>query len=210
LILPYCIVAEASINAPATGVRETAVEEMDEDGLRCFYSRFERQPESFTKEDVLQFHSTVQALFQHVAVIPFRFPTIVRSEQELRQFLHEKSAVYRATFEKLRNLVQMEVRIVNAAEYPAGAAASGKEYLQRRLAAKRHRELGVAWAQRAVEDLCLDWRQRQTRDAVRCYALVLRENIGHFQNKIKAFSPSKNVHLFVSGPWPATEFIEEL
>jgi Gas vesicle synthesis protein GvpL/GvpF len=208
LILPYCIVAEASIKAPATGVRDTPVDEMDEDGLRCFYSRFERQPKSFRKEDVLQFHSTVQALFQHVAVIPFRFPTIVQSEQELRQFLQEKSAAYHATFEKLRNLVQMEVRIVNAAEYPVGGAPSGKEYLQRRLAGKREKELGVASVQRVVEDLCLDWRQRETRDAVRGYALVLRENIGHFRKKIEAFSPPQNVRLFVSGPWPATEFIE--
>ena len=207
MILPYCIVADLSISAPASGVRERPVEELNQPGLRCFYSVFEARPESFNQNDALQFHSTVESFFRQTAVIPFRFPTMLESLEELRQFLEEKSEPYRAALERLRAAVQMELRVKLRSE-PDSGTASGTQYLQARLAGKRALESAAAAAQKAAGELCLGWRQLEAGDGLRCYALIERERISEFLSRIESLAVADEVVMFAGGPWPATEFIE--
>jgi hypothetical protein len=184
------------------------IAEIAEGKLRCFYSTLEPLPESFTKEDALQFNSVVQAVFRQADVIPFRFPTLLRSQLELRQFLQEKSAEYGAALEKLANLVQMELRIFSAADASTAAHFSGKKYLEVRLATKRKMQSTAACARKAAGDLCLAWQDRETRHGLRCYALVKRAHAVEFKQRMKSLALADEVNVLVSGPWPATEFIE--
>jgi hypothetical protein len=207
LILPYCIAADLNISAPATGVRDRPVQELNQEGLRCFYSVFESQPESFNQKDALQFHSTVESLFRQSAVIPFRFPTTLELLEELRQFLEEKSEPYRAALERLRTAVQMELRIKLRNE-PDSSKASGTQYMQARLAGKRALESAAAAAQKTAGELCLDWQQREAADGLRWFALIERERISDFLSRIESLAVADEVVMFAGGPWPATEFIE--
>lgn len=205
--MPYCVVADTKISRPATGVRQMVVEEMACQGLRCFYSEFQQRPENFTQQDALQFYGTVQAVFEKVAVIPFRFPTVLETKPQLTEFVEQKAREYGAALEKLRNFVQMELRIVPAAG-DATPSTSGKQYMAQRLKSKKALELPASAARSAVAEICAEWRQQETREGLRCYALVARENIGRFQQKLATLSVEDNVRVTVSGPWPATEFIE--
>jgi molybdopterin converting factor small subunit len=207
LILPYCIVADPQVSAPASGVRQAAVEEIAHQDLRCFYSNFAQQPEAFTKEDALEFYATVEAFFDRVAVIPFRFPMLLESTEKLHEYLEEKSEAYASALHKLRDLVQMELRVTAATSTPA-SKPSGKQYMTTRLAQKQALNAVAVAARSVLEELSSDWRQRETREGLRCYALVARARIREFQERAQALAPGDEVRILVSGPWPATEFIE--
>lgn len=207
MILPYCIVADPQVSAPASGVRQAAVEEISHQDLRCFYSEFAQQPEAFTKEDALQFYATVEAFFNRVAVIPFRFPTLVESTEKLHEFLEEKSEPYASALHKLRDLVQMELRVTMATSAPA-SKPSGKEFMTTRLAQKQALNAAAVGARSALQELGSGWRQRETREGVRCYALVARARIREFQERAQALAAGGEVRILVSGPWPATEFLD--
>ena len=208
MILAYCIVRDRELSAPAAGVSQKPVKEMGYQDLRCFYSRFEQQPERFTKENALEFHATVQAVFSRAAVIPFRFPTVVKSEADLRQFLIEKAEAYTAALEKLRDLVQMELRIVSQQPGASERKPSGKQYMTKRLQEKKALESSARAARSVAGDLASDWRRRETQEGLRCYALVARHRIAQFQAAMKSLPAGVGLQLSVSGPWPATEFIE--
>jgi Gas vesicle synthesis protein GvpL/GvpF len=207
LILPYCIVADSEVSAPTSGVQRMAVEELTRNGLRCFYSTLAQRPESFTQDDALLFYATVQAVFEQVAVIPFRFPTLLEAKPQLEEFLVGKAQDYTAALAELRDFVQMELRILPQSGEPV-SSTSGKDYMTQRLKSKQALESAAGAARSAVADLCANWRQQETREALRCYALVARKNTAPFQEKMKAFATVEDVRVLVSGPWPATEFIE--
>lgn len=207
LILPYCIIAETNVIAPKSGIRQTAVEELSYQGLRCFVSRFAEPPETFTKEDALRFYSTVRAVFDQAAVVPFRFPTLLESEERLQQFLEEKAADYHRALQRLKNSVQMELRILPTNE-KATRETSGQQYMAQRLKTKQALEAAASLARAAAAGLYAEWKQHEGREGVRCYALVVRQNAPQFQEKLKSFVAGDDVRVFVSGPWPATEFIE--
>ncbi|MCI0350254.1 MAG: GvpL/GvpF family gas vesicle protein [Acidobacteriales bacterium] len=207
MILPYCIIAESRINVPSSGVRQAAVLELTCDGLRCLYSAFSKQPESFNQEDALRFYATVQAVFDQVAVIPFRFPTVIETEQQLQAFLRENAPGYAAALHRLRDLVQMELRI-SPAEYAPAGSTSGTDYMTQRLHHKQRLEAAAEAARARVSDICVNWLRQETREGLRCYVLVDRQDVSQFEQRTKSLASGDDVRVSVSGPWPATEFIE--
>ena len=207
MILPYCIVADSGVSPPVTGVREMAVEEMACRGLRCFYSKFQQRPENFTQEDAVDFYKVVQTVFEKAAVIPFRFPTMLEAKAQLDEFVQEKAQDYAAALERLSNFVQMELRIMPAATADT-PSTSGKEYMAQRLKNKQELESAANTARSMLADIRLDWRQQETREGLRCYALVARNAVKPFQEKARTLAFAREIKVSVSGPWPATEFIE--
>ena len=206
LILPYCIVADSEVIAPASGVRHMAVEELACNHLRCFYSTLAQRPESFTQEDALLFYATVRAVFEKVAVIPFRFPTVLESKQQLAEFVQKKAEDYATALQKLRNFVQMEVRVAPASG-ARGPSISGADYMAQRLKHKQTLESAGAAARTSVAGMYVSWLQHETREGLRCYALVARKDAPQFEEKLKSFTAGAEVQVLVSGPWPATEFL---
>src|SRR5213078_4246868 len=78
------------------------------------------------RESALEFHRTVQELFRQAAVVPFRFPTILADENEISAFLAKHSSEYESALLRLRDAVQMEIRIEEreAASPPAASRSS--------------------------------------------------------------------------------------
>src|SRR5690348_7344820 len=138
-LLAYCVMeASAAIEMPSAGIAGARVEELQEFGLRCCYSRFETR-EHLSRvpavESAYGFHQVLQALFRQAAIIPFRFPTILENVDELRQHLREHAQQYIGALSRLRDMVQLEIHIgTNQATERASRAASGREYLQQRQA----------------------------------------------------------------------------
>jgi hypothetical protein len=149
----------------------------------------------------------MHGIFAQAAVIPFRFPTTLESEQELRTFLAAGAAGYLEALARLRDLIQMELRI-SVAPAASSSPSSGREYLQAREARARALADGAAAARAASRQLLQDWRARESRSGLRCYALVRRANVGEFEDLMRALVPPQGVTMVVSGPWPATEFLE--
>lgn len=208
-LLPYCMIeAELQLSPVPGGVQGATVEQVCDSGLCCFYSKIEQlasDPAS-VKDSALQFHKVVSSIFAHAAVVPFRFPTLVADVEELTLHLRSHAAEYRDALVRLRGMVQMEVRISTAP--PGAARTSGTQYLRDRQS--RHAQLrdGASEVQSAAQSILADWRERDTNQGLRCYALVPRAQTTKFQEMVRSVEAPNGVQLSVTGPWPATEFIK--
>jgi hypothetical protein len=204
-LLIYCaLLAEARPPRPAAGVAGRPVLEQERDGLRYWYS--ELTEDEFAGLDVrasaLAFHEVVQAAFAQTAVIPFRYGALIASFDEL----HERHAGLLHDLKRLGDGVQMELRIVPAAD--PGSAATGTEYLRARQAALHSVSAAADTARHAVQALARDWRQKGTRTGIRCFALLPRAAIAAFRNRVQDARLAPDVRVRVSGPWPPTEFLD--
>ncbi len=209
-LLAYCVLEEAApVNGPATGVGGTEVEQIQDRGLRCFFSRLpsrETLSQIPAVESALAFHQTVQTLFSQAMVIPFRFPTLVESEEELRGELRENASRYSEAVARLRGMVQMEVHISEPAQGAREQPATGSEYLRARQARAGATTAAAGQFREATRQWTLDWREHGVANGVRCYALVRREGVAGFQTAAQALTVSVRGSR-VSGPWPPVKFL---
>src|SRR5207302_11326911 len=121
MLLLYCMTEPtANVNAPATGVRGGAVTSVVEEGdagcsLRCFYSDSDlsntSQHTNQIAVDAMEFDSVIRGIFKEVAVIPFRFMTALSSVDDVRSFLKKIGDEYALELAKVRDKIQMEVRV---------------------------------------------------------------------------------------------------
>lgn len=214
-LLPYCITeTEPEIEIPRTGVHGMPIETLVDSGLRCLISRYQDtgavigQP---VRETAMVFNRVLQEIFRQVAIVPFRFPTIVADEAELSSFLREHREEYSRALPRLRDKVQVEIRV--SYERPphldAPASQSGLAYMQKQQAQLRILESGVS-AMRAAGDVWIEsWRERQVFSGVRCYALVARDSMQAFMEHVGSVELPSQLRARVTGPWPATEFLKE-
>jgi gas vesicle protein GvpL/GvpF len=207
-MLLYCMTeADAAVGTLSPGVREAEMESLAEHGVRCFYSRVEdlgANAESF-RADALRFHAVLREILDRAAVAPFRFPTLLESEGELREFLAGEAPAYVQDLQRLRGMVQMEVRIRPDATLPD--TQSGKEYMEGRAAETRTLNVRADAVRAAAKELITEWHTRRESGGLRCYALIPREQVADFEQRVRALSPVEGASIMVSGPWPASEFL---
>jgi gas vesicle protein GvpL/GvpF len=217
MLLLYCMTEPtADVKAPATGVRGGAVTSIVEQGdagssLRCFYSDSDMSNTSqHTNQiavDAMEFDSVIRGIFKEVAVIPFRFMTALNNVDELRNFLRKNGDEYATELGKIRDKIQMEVRITAK---PAARAPgeSGTDFLKSKQADSQASE---EIAERIIA-ACpgAKWKRKSAHDGLRLYALVDRERSAgadRFSEAVKKVDAGPDFNLRSSGPWPATEFI---
>jgi hypothetical protein len=208
-VLPYCMIEKGSATAPQVGVSGAAVELLALDRITCFYSQLAELPgdQESVRLQALQFHEVVRHIFSQTAVVPFRFPTMLDDSEELCAYLREHAAEFEKKLHRLGGYVQMELRI--RFEGASGQATSGREYLQARSAGARVLEHAAAEARRTAGDLVHGWKQQADAIGVRCYFLVRRADVDAFVRQTSNLSLGKGLNSRVSGPWPATEFLDE-
>ena len=121
----------------------------------------------------------------------------------MRAQLRQESIRYKDFLLKHADHVQMEARVApNESGIQAGS--TGAEYLRARAAQLRRATGQSKEIKNLVAEKALEWREQDTPDGVRLYALVSRKSIEEFREKLKRSSVP------VSGPWPATEFFPQL
>jgi hypothetical protein len=54
-----------------------------------------------------------------------------------------------------------------------------------------------------------DWRQRPSKDGVRVFALIDRNQVTNFRSMMRNTPVPLNFSVRASGPWPVSEFIEQ-
>jgi Gas vesicle synthesis protein GvpL/GvpF len=219
-VLAYCITElDSDIHVPRVGVHGSSIQTIEESGLRCFISIFSGNMSKPAREAALVFSGVLQAIFEQVAIIPFRFPTLVDGEGEIRKFICEHAVRYREELARLRNFVQMEVQI-SCAESNSQAPGStdpmpqpshnrGTAYLRERQLRYEKLALAAEEFRRAGKEYIHQWRARDVRAGVRAYALVDRSATGEFLEAVKAVRPPSDLRARITGPWPATEFLKE-
>jgi hypothetical protein len=211
-VLAYCIAEKKSqIRIPTLGVEEAAVRSIDMGTLRCFVSDFGAHvPHEPVPEMVKAFNRVLQQIFAQAAIIPFRFPTIVEGEDVLRNFVESRAGEYSRALDRLRNKVQMDVRIsLDKGEEDANTASqSGKNYLELKRDSYQRVQSIVEELQRASGSLAEKWVQRDTATGIRCFALVDRSSLSVFLEHIGRVHTPAEISARVTGPWPPSEFVE--
>jgi len=179
---------------------------MNVDTLWCTYSPL-IPPQEFSREDALTFHSVLKAAFEQETIIPFRFPTILQNESELQAHLRAKYDLYSAELHRLKDTVQMELRITGKPE--AASASTGTEYLRSKQQESRTLQVDSEKARSALGELVLEWKERPADQGLRCYALVRRSDLPDFHQRLAGVQPGGSSTFFLSGPWPPSEFLHD-
>jgi hypothetical protein len=212
-LLLYCVAeADAAVNHRLEGVSRVPVFGFKRQALTTFAS------ESTTAEvwmspplaeTALKFHQVLRELFRSTTIIPFRFPTILASEQQLNQHLDERAQDYRCLLQKFRSSVQLEVFITDSPTAgDLGAAGSGTEYLRGKQKRIDALERLASELQAAAGEAAKLWRTRIIQSGLRCFALVERERVSGIRRALEGVPLPDAFGLRVSGPWPVSEFLE--
>jgi hypothetical protein len=210
-LLVYCVTETSAVNRPShSGVGGMAVESVEHNGLRCFLSESGSVTGKEVRDDALVFHRVLNDIFHLAAIIPFRFPTILADRSEVIAHLTQHSEEYSSALNRLRDLVQMELRIqFKESGSEAAAKPSGTEYLRHIQArhakletvAQEFRQLGA----RQIKE----WRQRESSHGIRCFALIDRTSVSDLRKEIGNMPIQLELTARLSGPWPATQFLSE-
>jgi len=211
-LLVYCVTETSAVNpSPHNGVGGMAVESVEHSGLRCFVSESKSPTSKEIQDDALTFHRVLKDIFQQAAIIPFRFPTTLADRSDVIAHLREHSEEYASTLGRLRDLVQMELRIQfkEISGHQTSANPSGTEYLRNIQARREKLEMVAQELRQLGEPAIKDWRQRHSNDGIRCFALIDRTTVIDFQRKIGNIPVQSEFTARLSGPWPATQFLSE-
>jgi gas vesicle protein GvpL/GvpF len=212
-LLLYCVTTPlASLDPSQAGVGETPVLRMQSSALVIFFSQ-SPTPDPWLRaplgSSAAEFHHVLQQLFKSAAIIPFRFPTILNSDEELAKHLAQHSEEYEFLLEKFRSCVQMDVLVGYSSDTTqVPSARSGAEYLRARQ--RRNDALNrLASELRApTARVAKEWRQRAVHHGVRCFALLERDHIREFNDNMRTVSVPAGMNVRVSGPWPVAEFLD--
>lgn len=209
-LLLYCISKSAS--APRDlpdGVAGSPVFRVDVDSLAAFVSRESDSAswlQASLRTSALEFHQVVKEVFQSTTVVPFRFPTIFENDEQLAKHMGVRSSEYNSQLEKFANCAQMELRISYSAD--RASPSSGVEYLRRRQKALHEAELFESELKTALSPVSRQWRQRAGSNGVRTFALVKRERVREFEERMRGIGVRAGIDVRVTGPWPVSEFLE--
>jgi hypothetical protein len=211
-ILPYCVVEEnARVKSPATGVSDAPIMELSEGGMRCYYSELDAVPKDVPtiRTMALQFQNVISEVFAQAVTIPFRFVTLLKTEDELRDFLEDNSERFVTALERLEGTAQFELRLVKKnQEKVKDEPESGYEYLRARKAASDVFKKTSEALRASAGDLVMSWRLKVSDDEAKSFALVERDKAQKFKEALAGAKLKGDLRVVVSGPWPPTEFIE--
>jgi hypothetical protein len=214
--LLYCVTQQNQTVTVANGVCDTAVQSREMLGVRVYWSNIDN-PEvvmgeaELLKKAALQFHQALREILAVTTPIPFRFPTLLESEDVLEQHLAPEQKLYRAALERTADAVQYEVVGTWAVEEQADLATpvSGREYLKRRQAAGSRIAAVETKLKSVTADSVREWRGRQERKTHRWFALVPRASRERFIASLRSAGSSEGIKLRLSGPWPPSEFVAQ-
>jgi len=209
-ILLYCIAqVDAPTPSPLTGVAGDPIVRVEMRNLAAFTSSNTDKSNWLHPQlqtSALEFHRLLTEVFKSTAIIPFRFPTVFDNKEQLIQRLQERGNEYTALLDKFRELVQMEIRITSPdLKKPVD---SGTQYLKVRQIANAAIEKVMAELRSVLSGLSQDWRERPSKDGIRAFALIYRNQVADFRNRMRNAPLPSEISVRVSGPWPVSEFIE--
>jgi Gas vesicle synthesis protein GvpL/GvpF len=209
-ILAYCVsLAHHFLDAPPVGIADAPVFEVEELGLRAWYSEVEQ--ETFSGADhvtkaALEFHHFVSAVFREGTVLPFRFPTILESADELTTHLEQKAQWYMNALRRSEDLAQFEARIVNKEKLKPDAG-SGTDYLEQRRRQKQQSEAAVKGVLNGLEDYLREHHVKETPQGTRVYILLERGRVAEVRKASAKIVIPEGFEIRLTGPWPPTEFL---
>jgi hypothetical protein len=159
------------------------------------------------RTSALEFHRVLRHIFERSAIVPFRFPTIFDTGEQVEEHVQQRSGEYVTLLDRFADSVQMEIRVSGG--MPPSRAQSGTDYLKIRQQLIQAAERFAPQLKEAFSSVSREWRQRMARNELRAFALIPRDKTEQFAKAAGAIVVPQGLQARVSGPWPVTEFIEQ-
>jgi len=213
--LLYCVTNPGPEVKISNGVCDALVQSRETLGVRLYWSNVD-DPETCLgeaeslKKAALQFHQVLREVLAVTTPIPFRFPTLLESEDGFEKHLSSEQELYSQALSHVGNALQYEVVGTWADEQEADFSkpVTGREYLQRRQQSSGRIAAVEGKLKSVTGDTVREWRGRQERKSHRWFALVPRENREKFLAALRTAGGSEGIRLRLSGPWPPSEFVQ--
>lgn len=185
----------------------------------------------------LAYHKVIVAFHDQVAVIPFRFGTVLDEQADAERLLVRKADLYTKLLQELEGCSEMGIRVITeeprqAMPSPGVAADSigpsstspGTGYLARRTmqyqqaqavtqaderAEKRYRSLFDGLFRKCRSEVSRSAKPGSSVDAVMrsLYFLVPKESVLSFRQTFIDVAARDTARLLLSGPWPPYNFV---
>src|SRR4029453_18373263 len=111
-LLLYCAAPPSLENHAPAGLNRSQIKSVRAQGVVLFYSEIDTDDaklRSAWKTGALEFYAALDTLFRQATIIPFRYPTVLRSQDELIGFAERSARSFEVELERLQGKVQMEV-----------------------------------------------------------------------------------------------------
>lgn len=204
-LLLYCVALESVGETGNRGVGGSVVQSHVHGALRYFVSWLPAEnmpPVAMAAREVL---AVVNDVFSRGPVLPFRYPTVLQQQAELVNLAAERGESFADFLRYVGMRVQMDVRLTVGK--PDDPPSSGRAYLASRIQAKdRLRQASEQCRQLAEVG---DWRAVQRGGNLVCHALIGRDEVISFQERMRRLDLPGGMKAIVSGPWPPAGFWEE-
>lgn len=208
----YAIASRLRGSTTAVGIAGERVAAVRAGRLTAIVGRVPRIPRP-TPERLRRYDAVVRSLSRNApAVLPARYGTQVRAVEELSLILLSRQASLRRQLARVRNRVQMTVRVVDAGAPRGGPdgvpPASGAAYLRGRAEARRVRAFDPLRA--AVRRWVRDERSERHGPIATVYQLIPRGSVPAYRRALDRAAAAADARIVVSGPWPPYAFADPL
>lgn len=196
------------------GLGDARLHVLAHDGLAAVFSRHRTlRPEP--KPDSLWRHeAVVERLMAQAPVLPLRFGTMLRGEEELGTFLRESGDELAEGLERVRGRVELGVRVLGEPprERPVGER-SGRDYLMARRDAHHRAERTAGEVHEPLAAVAHEARLRSPGAPPAILAgayLVDRGAVDAFKARVSTLAAARvDVSIVCTGPWPPYSFVPE-
>ena len=209
-ILLYCVTEKSELPNLGTGVAGVPVLSFEHLELAALFSQgawAEGWIGAPLKESARQFHQVLHRVFESRAIIPFRFPTLMREAEELAAHVRANAEAYLAQLRRFRTSVQMDITVAHSVPLTT-RRSSGAEYLHERRKQSEELDRIAKNLYAHADSATRDWRIRTAQHGLKILALLDRESVAVFNRSLQGFAVPPGLSIRISGPWPVTEFLE--
>ena len=205
-------VAEALEGLPELrGLHGAPLERRTVDGLDLVVSEHEGTAVDATEEAVLAHARVVAALVgRSAALLPARFGRGFRDEDALRDAIRGRAASLREALAQVRGCVELGVRVLREEPAPSPAPASGRAFMEAKLARQEESERLA----RELHEPLAALARASTRTVAQTPRLLLSgaylvepREVDAFRSRVVELEAAHPELSFVcTGPWPAYSF----
>ncbi len=230
--LVYCV-CENGPRAPKgiEGICQRPVTLVESSGLAAVVSDLPGGEHHRRIQEVVRYARVVEAFSQQRTVIPMRYGCCLSTEAAVKELLDQNQKQYRQTLERLRDCVEMGVRVLGRrqfgdgeSEHPAPqpvtvGSPSGVAYLAARWAEFKARDSAAQdcgrvadWLRAGLAGLfkesVVEAGSFGGQSVASVFFLVRRERIERFREVFAGLCSSQQAAVLLTGPWPPYNFVK--
>ena len=237
--LVYCVMDPKKFQEDESivGVGSQRIIFLNGSDLCAAVSNFDNSETSFDVTSMITYHNVIETLFERLAIIPFRFRTLLNNKEEVLAMLETKNHDYKQLLLKLDGVIEIGIRLVSAKpakdntpqknclfKRPFKDSNPGTSYLANRKAfystaswiedqKKEFSELCVNQFKGLFVDLkseaarLPEIRNRRDLMMISIYFLVKKDLLQRFRYKFQELRSVTPGKMLLSGPWPPYNFV---